>query len=774
MPIPAWSTLTALLPHGYCLSWRPDLLLLHAVSDLATTVSYYTIPAALVLFAWRRQDLHFRWIFVLFGVFILACGTTHLMSVWTLWQPDYLAAGIVKAVTAVASVATAVVLLPLIPKALALPGPAQWEAVNQSLRQEIAERGQAETEVRHLNAELEARVAQRTAELEAANRHLAEANRELSEREQRFQCVVESAPHAMLLADHRGHITLVNAQTEKLFGYGRDELLGCSVELLVPERFRRTHAGQRETAFAAHSARPMGSGLDLCGRHRDGRDIPVDISLTPVRSAEGEAILLSIVDMTERKQAEAERAARQAAEASSRAKSEFLAAMSHELRTPLNAILGYAQILARRAAGDPRLAAGLDTIRQSGQHLLTLINDLLDLAKIEAGRFELVPTPVSPAALLAGVADIIRIKAEEKSLRFDFAPNPDLPAAVLADEKRLRQVLLNLLGNAVKFTDHGQVALHASATSDGVLARLTFEVSDSGVGIAPGQLEAIFEPFEQAGETSRRASGTGLGLAISRRLVRQMGGDIRVESCLGQGSRFRFEIALPLAQAQAAPARRPHPVAYAGARRKVLVADDVAANRAVLADMLAELGFIAQEAGDGNEALAAIADFAPDLILMDRGMPKLDGLEACRRLRATPGLEQLPVVMVSAGAAAEGAAEARAAGANAFLSKPIDEAQLVEVLGSCLGLAWRHAEEAPAVQAADAPFVVPPAADLRALHALARAGSMRDIRRHAEQLAAADPRLRPFAERLLQLAGSYQSKALLALVEEHLPREIAP
>ncbi len=169
MPIPAWSTLTALLPHGYCLSWRPDLLLLHAVSDLATTVSYYTIPAALVLFAWRRQDLHFRWIFVLFGVFILACGTTHLMSVWTLWQPDYLAAGIVKAVTAVASVATAVVLLPLIPKALALPGPAQWEAVNQSLRQEIAERGQAETEVRHLNAELEARVAH----LRHGDQHLA-------------------------------------------------------------------------------------------------------------------------------------------------------------------------------------------------------------------------------------------------------------------------------------------------------------------------------------------------------------------------------------------------------------------------------------------------------------------------------------------------------------------------------------------------------------------------------------------------------------------------
>ncbi|HEU0200857.1 MAG TPA: ATP-binding protein [Burkholderiaceae bacterium] len=384
--------------------------------------------------------------------------------------------------------------------------------------------------------------------------------------------------------------------------------------------------------------------------------------------------------------------ARAAAEAANQAKSTFLANMSHELRTPLNAILGYAQILARAEGLNEREAAGVQTILTSGEHLLTLINDILDLARVEAGKLELAVDTVEPAPFLRGIADVMRVRAEQKQLTFRFEPAADLPAAVRADAQRLRQVLLNLLGNAVKFTDKGEVSLRVSArAADAHVAALRFEVHDSGVGIAPEQLGQLFQPFQQVGELQRQRSGTGLGLAISRQLVRLMGGDISVQSTPGQGSVFSFELRLPPAQAKVAPpARERVPVGYDGPRRRVLVVDDVYENRAMLADMLRPLGFSIDEAEDGAQGVERAQALRPDVILMDNIMPVVDGLEATRSLRALPEFKTVPIFTISASASKADRERALAAGATEFLPKPFRAPALFAMLEEHLGLRFTY------------------------------------------------------------------------------------
>ena len=375
----------------------------------------------------------------------------------------------------------------------------------------------------------------------------------------------------------------------------------------------------------------------------------------------------------------------QATEAS-RAKSEFLANMSHELRTPLNAILGYAQLMQWEAGMNEKQLRGLATIEKSGQHLLTLIDDVLDLSKIEAGKRELDVAPLALGPFLRGIVDIIRVRTEQKHLVFVYEAD-ELPPSVDADEKQLRQVLLNLLGNATKFTDQGEVRLRVKLLSGAdQAARLRFEVRDSGIGIGEVDMKTLFQPFQQVGDLERRRGGTGLGLAISRQLVRLMGSDIEVASKPGQGSTFTFELRLPLADTQASlPADR-IAVGYDGERKKVLVVDDVTENRMVLIDMLRPLGFLTFEANNGREGVERAQTLLPDLILMDNVMPVMNGLEATRLLRAMPALKDVPVLAISASASQADREKAVDAGATDFVTKPFRAAHLLALLERHLGI----------------------------------------------------------------------------------------
>ncbi|MFY0578523.1 ATP-binding protein [Cystobacter fuscus] len=463
------------------------------------------------------------------------------------------------------------------------------------------------------------------------------------------------------------------------------------------------------------------------------------------------------------------RRAKDAAETANLAKSTFLAHMSHELRTPLNGILGYAQILRRDKNLDEREIAGVNVIQQSGEHLLTLINDILDFAKIEAGKLELYVTDLQLARFLRTITEMISVRAAQKGLDFTCDMTPDLPAWVRADEKRLRQVLLNLLSNAVKFTDSGQVRLSVRLTPP---EQIRFEVRDTGIGISEDQLGILFQPFEQVGEARRRQGGTGLGLAISRQFVRLMGGDIQVESRVGQGSTFWFELELPVVKVETeAPPPDGLVTGYQGPRKKVLVVDDVAENRAMVVELLGRLGFEMTEAENGLEGLDKARILQPDLILMDTMMPVMDGLEATHRIRQFPHGREVPILAVSASAAQDDRDRSLAAGANAFIAKPIDYEVLLKEMSTCLGLRWTYepTREQPAAREYDAQQLTPPPQEqLAVLHQLALAGNMRDILHWATQLTNLGEQYGPFATKVIQLARGYQSRAIVGLVESHL------
>jgi signal transduction histidine kinase/CheY-like chemotaxis protein len=493
----------------------------------------------------------------------------------------------------------------------------------------------------------------------------------------------------------------------------------------------------------------------------------------------------------ERKEAEAARETALAeAVALAQQRSSFLAQMSHELRTPLNAIMGYAHLLGRdRGHLSERQASGLATIHESGQHLLTLIDDILDLARVEAGKMVLHTAAVDLGTFLQVVADIMRVKAEEKGLAFGYELAPGLPTAVTIDETRLRQVLLNLLGNAVKFTDSGKVSLRvrpapgadapATGEAGAATARLRFEVTDSGIGMSPEQLARIFQPFEQVATAQRREGGTGLGLAISQQLVRLMGGRIDVVSAPGKGSTFWFDIDVPVAAAgPAAVPPQDTPVSYEGERKRLLVVDDVPQNRAMLQDLLQDAGFVVASATNGLECLVLLDTFKPDLILMDVMMPVMDGNETMRQIRRMPGWGGIPIVAVTASASAEDERRSRDAGASAFLAKPLDHNRLLRTIGALLGLKWVTEQPVKAASAPadveDAALVAPPADEIEELWQMAQIGNMRQIRARAAYLRELDPAYAPFANRLDALAQGYHSKHLAAFVARFRAADAVP
>jgi len=382
---------------------------------------------------------------------------------------------------------------------------------------------------------------------------------------------------------------------------------------------------------------------------------------------------------------------RDRAEAANRAKTMFLASMSHELRTPLHAILGYSQLIGSDGSLPAPVRERLQIVAGSGQHLLRLINEVLDLSKIEAGKLELRREPFDLPALLDEVARVHEARAQARGLAFHRPSFAGLPAVVLGDAQKLRQILDNLLGNAVKFTRSGSVGLEATA-ADG---RLRIEISDTGPGIAGADLQRLFEPFVQAERGGGAEPGSGLGLAIARRLATLMQGEIRAESVVGRGSRFRLELPLPAAtttRAAAAPATFA-PAGYEGPRRRVLAVDDTLENRLLFRDLLEPLGFEVVLAGSADEALATLDRARPDLVLLDLRMPGTNGFALARILRADPRVPDVKILAASASVFGHDPSEALAAGCDSFISKPFLPAELFVLVGQLLRLTWREAKE---------------------------------------------------------------------------------
>lgn len=447
------------------------------------------------------------------------------------------------------------------------------------------------------------------------------------------------------------------------------------------------------------------------------------------------------------------------ADAANHAKSDFLANMSHELRTPLNGILGYAQILLRSSHLVEHDRHGVEVIYQCASHLLTLINDVLDLSKIEARKMELNPVPFHLPSFLQGVVEICRIRAEQKGIEFVYQPATDLPIGITTDEKRLRQVLINLLGNAIKFTENGNVTLSVNVleiNSPSEVA-LRFTVQDTGIGMQTDQLEKIFLPFEQVGETQRKSEGTGLGLAISQNIVNLMNSQIQVSSQLGVGSTFEFQICVPLAQDWIHDRQKTQNgkiIGYQGDRRQILIVDDRWENRSVLVNLLEPLGFSTIEANNGQEALEKAQFYQPDLIITDISMPVMNGWEFLQALRGSDMLRDSLVIVSSASVYELDRQQSLDAGGNDFLPKPVHVEELYQLVAKHLNLIWIYETEAQ--QNLDSQLlVVPTASELAKLIEYAKKGQIKGIQQELETLAAIDDRYYPFVQQLKDLVKGF-------------------
>jgi two-component system sensor histidine kinase/response regulator len=610
-------------------------------------------------------------------------------------------------------------------RALSAPQPA---GLPESLRWLLLGLGAATLLLLAHGALLRWRVAQRTAELAEATRQLDGLLAASGEREQRFMAMLRASPVGIALArvsDQR--FVDINDAWSRLLGWSRDETLGrSSAELGL----------WADDADRVEMWRVLAEGgqvqqREVCCRSRDGNWVDVALSADPIELGGQAHVLVSATDISAQKrarraledqQAELERlvaqrtaeltaanralaSARDLAEAATQTKSAFLANMSHEIRTPMNAILGTVHLM-RRAGVTPRQGGQLDTILASAQHLLGIIDDILDLSKIEAGKLDLELAPLRADQLPARVAAMLADRAAEKGLVLVAEAEP-LPDTLQGDEMRLTQALLNYATNAIKFTERGQVTLRVrreQEDTDSMLLR--FEVADTGIGVAPEVAARLFECFEQAdSSTTRKYGGTGLGLAITRRLARAAGGEAGMSSTPGVGSTFWFTARLRKgARAAPLPAGAPHAddaeqrLATDFAGQRILLAEDEPVNRMVALETLQHTGLVVDTAEDGARAVQLAAEFPYALILMDVQMPTLDGLEATRRIRRLAGHADTPIIAMTANAFAEDRARCLAAGMSDFLTKPVRPEALYALLWR--GLAGRPAPVTTAEKAA--------------------------------------------------------------------------
>ena len=476
------------------------------------------------------------------------------------------------------------------------------------------------------------------------------------------------------------------------------------------------------------------------------------------------------------------------ADSANQAKSEFLANMSHELRTPLNGILGYAQVLQMSSNITGKSLDGVNIIYQCGSHLLMLLNDILDLSKIEARKLELFPNTVHLQAFLHGVTEICQIRAEQKGISFNVVLDKNLPVAVEVDEKRLRQVLINLMGNAIKFTDTGGVTFKVDLLEQNNIDKDTkdttctirFSIEDTGVGMSSEQLEKIFKPFEQVGDAGKRPDGTGLGLTISQRITALMGSQIEVESHLGEGSIFSLNLIMPINEQYAAE--------IASIRRKIigikdktpqiLIVDDDKNHLDILSNILQSISFGTLQAKDGLEGLKLAVENHPDLILLDLAMPNMDGFELMIKLQANPQTSSIPIVVSSASVFDADKQRSLAAGAKTFLPKPLEAEELIETLGILLDLRWVYDSDViqnePLNQkdSSSTAKIIPPSEEIvQQLYHFAMMGDIPAIEGILKEIADQNKQLVGFANELSKFTTNFQSAKIRKFLKQFLTKE---
>lgn len=466
------------------------------------------------------------------------------------------------------------------------------------------------------------------------------------------------------------------------------------------------------------------------------------------------------------------KSAKEAAEAANEAKSIFLANMSHELRTPLNSILGYAQILKKKEDSDTDSIRGLHIIENSGNHLLTLINDILDIAKIEAGKLELQYSEFMLAGFITQIMDIMHVRAQKKGIKIEYKALNPLPTRVSGDERRLRQIILNLLGNAVKFTDKGTVTLEAEVVNGNQDAGyneslIRFHVRDTGCGMRDEELNRIFKKFEQAGIKQKQGEGTGLGLSISRQLVDLMGGELVVKSKIGKGTHFWFDILFPVIE----EGQRPHDysmdiIGYKGKKQNLLIIDDNENNRMFLTDLLEPLGFIIISAPNGKEGIQAAKQDIPDLILMDLVMPVMSGYEAVDVLRQIPEFETIPIIAISASVMILKPDELSRF--DDFVPKPVSPITILSKLEKFLQLQWEYKNKE--IVSEDAGLVFPSLGTLKQLAEICELYNYRALETALLEVEKADSRFIPFVELIRQHAREFEMGEIQSILEKGISR----
>jgi PAS domain S-box-containing protein len=483
---------TNLSPHGYCLLWRPGLVRLHVISDALIGLAYFSIPVALVIFIRRRGDIVFGSLFWLFALFILACGTTHWFAIWTIWHPDYGLEGLAKAVTALVSVMAAITLWQLLPKLLAVPSLARITEINADLQAEIRERIDAQSKLTTLNLELEARVAARTAELTALNRSLQKS-------EERFRRVVESAPSAIVMITAAGRIEMINAQTETLFDYPRDELLGRPIEVLVPARYRQGHPDLRGAFFTEPRSRPMSLRRDLFALRRDGTEFPVEIGLNPIDTDDGTMVLSVIVDISDRKHKE------QRIEAALKEKDVLLSEIHHRVKNNLQIVQSLLDLQSSRVSD----AAAFEILRESRNRVnsMAIIHQVLygarDFRRVD---FASVLKTLVPHLTASYGLDDRRIRVTIEASPVYLPLNLAIPSGLIVNE-----LISNALKHAFPEARSGRIDVALAETESGTI---TVSVTDTGVGI-PEDRELEASP--------------SLGLKLVHLLAAQIGGTVTVK-----------------------------------------------------------------------------------------------------------------------------------------------------------------------------------------------------------------------------------------------------